>query len=131
MLKENKNINSLSMLYEGTTPTIENFSNFVKSPTGVMIYPEGLSKEVSVSHNLSDDDLAYVFSFILLRDYGIITIPPVSMPGASATIRFELSSSDAINLDLKDLIKKIEASFEKLQDVVSNEEKCKEIVFTF
>ena len=28
-LKENKNINSLSMLYEGTTPTIENFSNFV------------------------------------------------------------------------------------------------------
>ena len=53
------------------------------------------------------------------------------MPGASATIRFELSSSDAINLDLKDLIKKIEASFEKLQDVVSNEEKCKEIVFTF
>ena len=109
----------------------ENFSNFVKSPTGVMIYPEGLSKEVSVSHNLSDDDLAYVFSFILLRDYGIITIPPVSMPGASATIRFELSSSDAINLDLKDLIKKIEASFEKLQDVVSNEEKCKEIVFTF
>ncbi len=29
MLKENKNSNSLSMLYEGTTPTIENFSNFV------------------------------------------------------------------------------------------------------
>ena len=96
-----------------------------------MIYPEGLRDEITVSHNLSDDDLAYVFSFILLKDYGIITIPPVSMPGASATIRFELSSSDAINLDLKDLIKKIEASFEKLQDVVSNEEKCKEIVFTF
>ena len=109
----------------------ERFSNFNKSPTGVMIYPEGLRDEITVSHNLSDDDLAYVFSFILLKDYGIITIPPVSMPGASATIRFELSSSDAINLDLKDLIKKIEASFEKLQDVVSNEEKCKEIVFTF
>ena len=29
MLTENKNINSLSMLYERTTPTIENFSNFV------------------------------------------------------------------------------------------------------
>ena len=29
MLKENKNSNSLSMLYEGTTPTIEKFSNFV------------------------------------------------------------------------------------------------------
>lgn len=109
----------------------ENFTNFVKSPTGVMISPEGLSNEVNVSHNLSDDDLAYVFSFILLRDHGIITIPPVSMPGASATIRFELSSSDAINLDLNVLIKKIENSFEKLQDVVSNEEKCREIVFNF
>lgn len=82
------------------------FSNFKKSPTGVMIYPEGLSSEINVPHKLSDDDLAYVFSFILLRDYGIITIPPVSMPGASATIRFELSSSDAVNLDLNSLGKK-------------------------
>lgn len=105
------------------------FSNFKKSPTGVMIYPEGLSSEINVPHKLSDDDLAYVFSFILLRDYGIITIPPVSMPGASATIRFELSSSDAVNLDLNSLGKKIVSAFEKLQDIITNEEKCREIVF--
>lgn len=105
------------------------FSNFKKSPTGVMIYPEGLSDEINVSHTLSDNDLAYVFSFILLIDHGIITIPPVSMPGASATIRFELSSSDSSKLDLNDLIKKIESSFEKLQKVITNEEKCREIVF--
>lgn len=109
----------------------ERFNNFVKSPTGVMISPESLSKEIDIPHNLSDDDLAFVFSFILLKDYGIITIPPVSMPGASATIRFELSSPDAFDLDLKDLNKKIEASFDKLLEVIANEEKCREIVFSF
>ena len=109
----------------------EKFNNFEKTPTGVMISPENLAKEISIENNLSDNDLAFVFSFILLKDYGIITIPPVSMPGASATIRFDLSTSDAFKLDLNDLNKKIESSFEKLQDVVTNEEKCKEIVFTF
>ena len=109
----------------------ENFNNFKKTPTGVMISPEGLSREINVENSLSDKDLAFVFSFILLKDYGIITIPPVSMPGASATIRFDLSTSDAFKLDLKDLNKKIESSFKKLQEVVSNEDKCREIVFTF
>lgn len=108
----------------------ENFNNFEKTPTGVMISPEGLSKEISVENNLSENDLAFVFSFILLKDFGIITIPPVSMPGASATIRFDLSTTDAFKLDLNDLYKKIETSFKKLQDVVSNEDKCMEIVFT-
>ena len=109
----------------------ENFDNFEKTPTGVMISPEGLKKEITAEHNLSDNDLAFVFSFILLRDYGIITIPPVSMPGASATIRFDLSTTDAFKLDLNDLYKKIESSFKKLQEVVSNEDECKEIIFNF
>ena len=109
----------------------ENFNNFQKTPTGVMISPEGLSKELDIETRLSDNDLAFVFSFILLKDYGIITIPPVSMPGASATIRFDLSTSDAFKLDLNDLNKKIESSFKKLQEVVSNEDECREIVFTF
>ena len=108
-----------------------NFNNFKKTPTGVMISPEELNKEVTVSHNLSDNDVAFVFSFILLKDHGIITIPPVSMPGASATIRFDLSTSDAFNLDLDDLNKKIESSFDELQNVITNEEKCREIVFNF
>ena len=108
----------------------ENFNNFQKTPTGVMISPEGISKELNVKNNLSDKDLAFVFSFILLKDHGIITIPPVSMPGASATIRFDLSTSDAFKLDLNDLNKKIESSFKKLQEVVSNEDECREIVFT-
>ena len=109
----------------------EKFNNFEKTPTGVMISPEGLANEINIPHNLSQKDLAFVFSFILLKDYGIITIPPVSMPGASATIRFDLSTGDAFNLDLVDLNKKIVSSFEKLQDVIPNEEKCREIVFSF
>ncbi len=107
------------------------FNNFEKTPTGVMISPEGLAGEVNISHNLSDDDLAFIFSFILLKDYGIITIPAVGMPGASPTIRFDLSTRDAFNLNLKDLSKKIESSFDKLLDVIPNEEKCREIVFSF
>ena len=109
----------------------DKFSSFEKTPTGVMISPEGLSNEIDIQHNLSNIDLAVIFSFILLKDYGIITIPPVSMPGASATIRFDLSTKDALDLDLNDLNKKIESSFETLQDVITNEEKCREIVFSF
>ena len=105
------------------------FRNFEKTPTGVMISPKNLANEVGIDHNLSDNDLAFVFSFILLKDYGIITIPAVSMPGASATIRFDLSTADALNLDLKDLTKKIESSFDKLLKIIPNEEKCREIVF--
>lgn len=105
------------------------FNNFEKTPNGVLISPDNLSNEVNIPHNLSNDDLAFVFSFVLLKEHGIITIPAVGMPGASATIRFDLSTSDAFNLDLNDLVKKIESSFEKLLEVIQNEEKCREIVF--
>lgn len=105
------------------------FDNFKKTPTGVMITPEGLANEIKIHHNLSSDDLAFIYSFILLKDYGILTIPPVSMPGASATIRFDLSTYDAFKLDLNDLYKKIESSFDKLQNIVQDDEKCMEIVF--
>ena len=109
----------------------ENFNNFKKSPTGVMISPNDLANELDIEHNLSDNDVAFVFSFILLKEHGIITIPPVSMPGASATIRFDLSTSDAFNLDLNDLNKKIVSSFNNLKELFINEDKCREIVFNF
>ena len=109
----------------------QNFTNFKPTPTGVMITPKDLADEVKVSHNLSDDDVAFVFSLILLKEHGIITIPPVSMPGASATIRFDLSTSDAFNLDLAELNKKIVSSFNNLEKLVINEDKCREIVFNF
>ena len=106
-----------------------NFTNFEKTPNGVMISPEGLSDEIKVSHNLSNNDLAFLFSFILLKDHGIITIPAVGMPGASATIRFDLSTNDAFNIDLNDLSQKIESSFDMLLNVIDDEDKCREILF--
>ena len=105
------------------------FDYLQKTPTGVMITPEDLAKEINVSHNLSDNDLAFVFSLILLKDYGIITIPAVGMPGASATIRFDLSTSDAFNLSLNNLSNLISLSFDKLCNVVSDEKECKNIIF--
>lgn len=128
---ENNLINSFSRKDELYDLLSGKFDNFKTTPTGVMISPKGLANEIEVSHNLSENDLAFVFSFILLKDYGIITIPAVSMPGASATIRFDLSTNDAFNLNLNDLCKKIESSFNKLQEVVINEDKCREIVFNF
>ena len=122
-------INSFSRKDELFSLLNEKYDNFETTPTGVMITPEGLANEINVNHNLSENDLAFVLSFILLKEYGIITIPAVSMPGASATIRFDLSTNDAFNLDLNDLYKKIESSINKLQDVVINEDKCREIVF--
>ena len=106
----------------------EKFNNFEKTPNGVMISPDGLSDEISMPHNLSSNDLAFILSFILLKDHGIITIPAVGMPGASATIRFDLSTNDAFNLNLTDLAQKIESSFDKLLNVMDNEEKCREIL---
>ena len=108
----------------------KSFSHIQKTPTGVMITPEDLAREIDVSHDLSDNDLAFVFSLILLKEYGIITIPAVGMPGASATIRFDLSTADAFNLDLEDLSQKINSSFDKLVNVVPNEDECKKIVFS-
>ncbi|WP_458404725.1 TIGR03576 family pyridoxal phosphate-dependent enzyme [Methanobrevibacter sp.] len=107
----------------------EKFSNFEKTPNGVLITPAGLANEISISHDLSDNDLAFIFAFILLKNYGIITIPAVGMPGASATIRFDLSTNDAFNLDLTDLSQKISSSFNQLENVIDDEEKCREILF--
>ena len=105
------------------------FTNFKKTPTGVMISPEGIADEIKSLHDLSDNDLAFILSFILLKDYGIITIPAVSMPGASATIRFDLSTNDAFNLDLNELCNIIVESFDKLEKLSVDDVKSRDIIF--
>ena len=131
--KEDKLLRKKSMEVPTITPNVVRMLDRMLEtmPTGVMITPSDLASELKVSHNLSDNDVAFVFSFILLKEHGIITIPPVSMPGASATIRFDLSTSDAFNLDLEDLNKKIVSSFNNLEKLVINEDECREIVFNF
>lgn len=100
---------------------------FEKTPTGVMVTPENLAGEFDTE--MEDNDLAFIFAMILLKEEGIITIPAVSMPGASATIRFDLSTKDAENLDLSQLINKITSSFNMLKEVIKNKDKCMEIIY--
>ena len=102
-----------------------NFKYFELTPTGVMITPSNLKKELSFK-SVSKEDLAFAFAMVLLKDHGIITIPAVSMPGASATIRLDLSANDALNLDLNVLYENIVSSISKLSD---NEENLKKIIF--
>lgn len=105
----------------------KDYDIFEKTPNGVMLSPEKLTSYLDT--DLCDSDLSFILSMILLKEEGIITIPAVSMPGASATIRFDLSTQDAVKLELNQLINKINSSFSMLKEVIKNKEKCKEIVF--
>lgn len=125
----------------------KNFNNFEKTPTGLMINEKGLKKEIesricnnSNNNNndvldikcdpdISDSDYCFLFSMILLKKEGIITIPAVSMPGASNTIRFDLASKDALNLDLDTLNTKIISAFNKLIAIYGNRKEIEEILF--
>ncbi len=102
---------------------------FELTPTGVMVTPEKLACEVNEETGLSPSVIAFIFSMILLKEEGIITIPAVSMPGASPTIRFDLSSADAFKLDLDDLNQKIISSFDRLKEVVSDTQKSSDMIF--
>lgn len=107
-----------------------NYENFQKTPTGIMISEEGLENEISklnIKTDLSKSDLAFLFSTILLNE-GILTIPAVSMPGASRTIRFDLSSKDANRLDLAILEDKINKSFKKLLETCQDNIKSKKLI---
>lgn len=100
---------------------------FELTPTGVMVD----SEKLAIESELSSSDVSFVFAMILLKDEGIITIPAVSMPGASHTIRFDLSTADAFNLELEDLAQKIVNSYKKLKEIVLDVEKSREMVFNF
>lgn len=100
---------------------------FELTPTGVMVD----SEKLAIESELSSSDVSFVFAMILLKDEGIVTIPAVSMPGASHTIRFDLSTADAFNLELEDLAQKIVNSYKKLKEIVLDVEKSREMVFNF
>lgn len=118
----------------------KNFDNFEKTPTGIMINENGLKAEInskinkeivsnSSNSDISDSDYCFLFSMILLKKEGIITIPSVSMPGVSNTIRFDLASKDALNLDLNTLNNKIIRAFDELLLLYGNNNEIKRILF--
>ena len=108
------------------------YEMFEKTPTGVMVSEDSLKNQLdklNVETELSKKDCCFLWAMVLLKDFGIITIPAVGMPGASATIRIDLSTQDVIDMDLNELYEKIDQSFERFLDLSQDVEKSKELVF--
>jgi L-seryl-tRNA(Ser) seleniumtransferase len=124
------------------------FAMFEETPTGVMVSEDSLKKEIVLYNNgnhdnnnqetnnlydssiLSPKDLCFLWAMLLLKQENIVTIPAVSMPGASGTVRFDFASNDAKNLDMDLLYNKIRNSFEYLLKVIKNEKLAKKILFS-
>lgn len=109
----------------------KNYSMFELSPTGVMVKEESISNQLNnlnIKTELSQKDCSFLWAMILLKEEGIITIPAVGMPGASATIRFDLSTKDVINMDLNTLYEKIDNSFNVFLNIVKDEKLAKKLI---
>ena len=110
----------------------EKYEMFEKTPTGVMVSEDSLKNQIeklNVETELSKKDCCFLWAMVLLKDFGIITIPAVGMPGASATIRIDLSTQDVIDMDLNALNEKIDDSFEEFLELSQDVEKSKELIF--
>ena len=109
----------------------DSFDMFETTPTGVRVSKESFYNAVKskVDTKLSNTDLCFLWSMILLKNEKIITIPAVSMPGASTTIRFDLSANDANKLDIKDIFNKISNSFDLLIKVCVDVDKSRKIIY--
>lgn len=110
----------------------EKYEMFEKTPTGVMVSEDALKNQLeklNVKTELSKKDCCFLWAMVLLKDFGIITIPAVGMPGASATIRIDLSTQDVIDMDLNELYEKVDQSFERFLDLSQDVEKSKELIF--
>lgn len=110
----------------------EKYEMFEKTPTGVMVSEDSLKDQLdklNVETELSKKDCCFLWAMVLLKDFGIITIPAVGMPGASATIRIDLSTHDVIDMDLNELYEKVDQSFEKFLVLSQDVEKSKELIF--
>ena len=110
----------------------EKYEMFEKTPTGVMVSEDSLKDQwdkLNIETELSKKDCCFLWAMVLLKDFGIITIPAVGMPGASATIRIDLSTQDVIDMDLNELYEKLDQSFERFLDLSQDVEKSKELIF--
>ncbi|WP_405324825.1 TIGR03576 family pyridoxal phosphate-dependent enzyme [Methanobrevibacter sp.] len=110
----------------------EKYEMFEKTPTGVMVSEDSLKDQLdklNVETELSKKDCCFLWAMVLLKDFGIITIPAVGMPGASATIRIDLSTHDVIDMDLNELYEKVDQSFEEFLVLSQDVEKSKELIF--
>ena len=97
--------------------------NPLKTPTGFM-FKEDEIKNVVVEKigeiDVPADIIATVYSMLLLKNYNIITIPAVGMPGASKTIRIDWSAKDSEKLTMDKMVLAIRDTFEKTAEVCKN-----------
>jgi L-seryl-tRNA(Ser) seleniumtransferase len=103
---------------------------FKETPTGVMVKPEDFFNSLCCENkDLSIQDLNFVWAMILLKKEGIVTIPAVGMPGASATVRFDMASQDSELLTVDEIIKKIDSSIKNLKEVMNDTNKAYNVIF--
>lgn len=108
------------------------YEMFEKTPNGIKVQEVNLANQLKVLNietELSEKDCCFLWSMVLLKEEGIITIPAVGMPGASDTIRFDLSTKDVIDMDLDVLQDKIDNSFDVFLDLVQKVEMAEKLIF--
>ena len=108
------------------------YEMFEKTPNGIKVQESNLANQLKVLNietELSEKDCCFLWSMVLLKEEGIITIPAVGMPGASDTIRFDLSTRDVIDMDLDVLQDKIDNSFDVFLDLVQKPEMAEKLIF--
>jgi len=114
------------------TGLINDFHGIKETPTGVMLKSKELKLELDnrdIITDLNHDDLAYLFSMLLLRNHGIITIPAVGMPGASSTIRIDLASNDAERITTENIVESFSETLEQLIRIINDTKACKSVLY--
>ena len=129
---EDNLVNAISRKEEFFDLLGKKYEMFEKTPTGVVVSEDSLRNQLdklNIETELSQKDCCFLWAMILLKDFGIITIPAVGMPGASASIRIDLSTQDVIDMDLNVLYEKIDDSFEKFLKLSQDVEESRELIF--
>jgi L-seryl-tRNA(Ser) seleniumtransferase len=110
----------------------QNLENVQKTPTGIIITADGLREELKqkgFETSLSAVDVSSVFSMLLLRNYHIITIPAVGMPGASPSIRIDLTSRDAERVSTDYIVEAFLETFKDLGKMVHDKNACESVLY--
>ncbi len=125
-------VNAISRKDEFYSLLREKYDMFEKTPTGVRVSEESIKNQLDILNietELSQKDCCFLWAMILLKDFGIITIPAVGMPGASASIRFDLSAPDVIDMDINRLYEMVDSSIEEFFNLCQDVEKSKNLIF--
>ncbi len=109
-------------------------NNIKETPTGIMLSADDLMDELKqngIETEFTSSDVACVFAALLLRNYHIVTIPAVGMPGASPTIRIDLASKDAERIDIDYIVKAFIETFSHLGEIANYKKACELILYEY